>query len=173
MRNDCGSYELACWYYERGFAMGMAAGGSGLNSEINVTPMVDIMLVLLIIFMVVTPLLQHGVTVNLPKDMKNPDEDQRIIASNAIVIAIPANGEYYLGKDRVSKEQVKDRVDTMLKNIKKEEDKVVYIKSGIGVDYGDVVNVINEVRALGVDKIGLVADKKKGGPPPPGGKPAT
>jgi len=118
-------------------------------------------------------LLQHGVTVNLPKDMKNPDEDQRIIASNAIVIAIPNNGEYYLGKERVSKEQVKDRVDTMLKNIKKEEDKVVYIKSGIGVDYGDVVNVINEVRALGIDKIGLVADKKKGGPPPPGGKPAT
>jgi biopolymer transport protein TolR len=152
--------------------MGMAAGGGGLNSEINVTPMVDIMLVLLIIFMVVTPLLQHGVTVNLPKDMKNPDEDQRIIASNAIVIAIPNNGEYYLGKERISKEQVKDRVDTMLKNIKKEEDKVVYIKSGIGVDYGDVVNVINEVRALGVDKIGLVADKKKGGPPAPG-QPAT
>ncbi len=50
----------------------------------------------------------------------------------------------------------------MLDNIKKEEDKIVYIKSGIGVDYGDVVNVINEVRALGVDKIGLVADKKKG-----------
>ncbi len=148
--------------------MGMAAGGGGLNSEINVTPMVDIMLVLLIIFMVVTPLLQHGVTVNLPKDMKNPDEDQRIIASNAIVIAIPNNGEYYLGKERVSQEQVKDRVDTMLKNIKKEEDKVVYIKSGIGVDYGDVVNVINEVRLLGVDKIGLVADKKKGGPPAPG-----
>jgi biopolymer transport protein ExbD/biopolymer transport protein TolR len=148
--------------------MGMAAGGGGLNSEINVTPMVDIMLVLLIIFMVVTPLLQHGVTVNLPKDMKNPDEDQRIIASNAIVIAIPNNGEYYLGKERVSQEQVKERVDTMLKNIKKEEDKVVYIKSGIGVDYGDVVNVINEVRALGVDKIGLVADKRKGGPPAPG-----
>ena len=149
--------------------MGMAAGGSGLNSEINVTPMVDIMLVLLIIFMVVTPLLQHGVTVNLPKDMKNPDEDQRIIASNAIVIAIPSNGEYYLGKEKINTlEQVKERIDTMLKNIKKEEDKVVYIKSGIDVRYGDVVAVINEVRALGVDKIGLVADKKKGGPPTPG-----
>ena len=49
----------------------------------------------------------------------------------------------------------------MLGNIKKEEDKVVYIKSGVGVSYGDVVTVINEVRALGVDKIGLVADKKK------------
>ena len=143
--------------------MGMAAGGgSGLQSEINVTPMVDIMLVLLIIFMVVTPLLQHGVTVNLPKDLKNPEEDQRIIKDNSIVIAIPNDGEFYLGKERITKEQLKDRVDTMLKNIKKEEDKVVYIKSGVGVSYGDVVNVINEVRALGVDKIGLVADKKKG-----------
>lgn len=144
-------------------AMGSGTDSSGLNSEINVTPMVDIMLVLLIIFMVVTPMLQHGVTVNLPKDLNNPVEDQRIIKDNSIVIAIPSDGEYYLGKDRVTKEQVKDRVEKMLGNIKKEEDKVVYIKSGVGVSYGDVVTVINEVRALGVDKIGLVADKKKGG----------
>jgi biopolymer transport protein TolR len=147
----------------RRIIMGMAAGGGGgFTSEINVTPMVDIMLVLLIIFMVVTPLLQHGVTVNLPKDLKNPEEDQRIIKDNSIVIAIPNDGEYYIGKENVTKEQVKDKVEKMLANIKKEEDKVVYIKSGIGVSYGDVVNIINEVRALGVDKIGLVADKKKG-----------
>jgi biopolymer transport protein ExbD/biopolymer transport protein TolR len=151
--------------------MGMAAGGSGgFQSEINVTPMVDIMLVLLIIFMVVTPMLQHGVTVNLPKDLNNPEEDQRIIKDNSIVIAIPADGEYYLGKDRVAKEQLKDKVEKMLGNIKKEEDKVVYIKSGVGVSYGDVVNAINEVRALGVDKIGLVADKKKGGEAAPPAK---
>jgi biopolymer transport protein ExbD/biopolymer transport protein TolR len=125
--------------------------------------MVDIMLVLLIIFMVVTPMLQHGVTVNLPKDLKNPEEDQRIINDRSIVIAIPNDGEYYLGKDRITRDQLKDKVEKMLELIKKEEDKVVYIKSGVGVSYGDVVNVINEVRALGVDKIGLVADKKKGG----------
>ena len=144
--------------------MGMAAGGDGgFTSEINVTPMVDIMLVLLIIFMVVTPMLQHGVTVNLPKDLNNPEEDQRIIKDNSIVIAIPNDGEYYLGKEPVRKEQLKDKVEKMLGLIKKEEDKVVYIKSGVGVSYGDVVTVINEVRSLGVDKIGLVADKKKGG----------
>ena len=152
--------------------MGMAAGGSsGLTSEINVTPMVDIMLVLLIIFMVVTPMLQHGVTVNLPKDLNNPEEDQRIIKDNSIVIAIPNDGEFYLGKEPIRKEQIKDKVEKLLNNIKKEEDKVVYIKSGVGVSYGDVVTVINEVRALGVDKIGLVADKKKGGEAPPA-KPA-
>ena len=144
--------------------MGMAAGGGGgFTSEINVTPMVDIMLVLLIIFMVVTPMLQHGVTVNLPKDLNNPEEDQRIIKDNSIVIAIPNDGEYYLGKQRVAKEQLSDKVDTMLKGIKNENDRIVYIKSGVNVSYGDVVTVINEVRKLGVDKIGLVADKKKGG----------
>ena len=152
-------------------SMGAGTDQSGFNSEINVTPMVDIMLVLLIIFMVVTPMLQHGVTVNLPKDLQNPEEDQRIIKDNSIVIAIPTDGEYYLGKDRVTKEQVKDKVEKLLDNIKKEEDKVVYIKSGVGVSYGDVVTVINEVRALGVDKIGLVADKKKDGAAAPA-KPA-
>ena len=144
-------------------SMGAGSDQSGFNSEINVTPMVDIMLVLLIIFMVVTPMLQHGVTVNLPKDLNNPEEDQRIIKDNSIVIAIPNDGEYYLGKELVRKEQLKDKVEKLLGNIKKEEDKVVYIKSGVGVSYGDVVTVINEVRSLGVDKIGLVADKKKGG----------
>jgi biopolymer transport protein TolR len=145
--------------------MGMSGGGGSgdFNSEINVTPMVDIMLVLLIIFMVVTPMLQHGVTVNLPKDLNNPEEDQRIVKDTSVVISIPADGQYYIGKDKIAKELLKDKVEKMLELIKKEEDKIVYIKSGTGVSYGDVVTVINEVRALGIDKIGLVADKKKGG----------
>jgi biopolymer transport protein TolR len=145
--------------------MGMSGGGGtgDFNSEINVTPMVDIMLVLLIIFMVVTPMLQHGVTVNLPKDLNNPEEDQRIVKDTSIVIAIPEDGKYFIGKDKIEKDKLKDKVQKMLDLIKKEEDKIVYIKSGTGVSYGDVVTVINEVRALGVDKIGLVADKKKGG----------
>jgi biopolymer transport protein ExbD/biopolymer transport protein TolR len=146
--------------------MGMSGGGGGggLQSEINVTPMVDIMLVLLIIFMVVTPFLQQGITVALPKNMTNPDVDPNIIKESSIVISVPNDGEYYLGKVKVAKEQLAEKVDSMLqKNAKKDEDRIVYIKSGVGVSYGDVVNVINEVRKLGVDKIGLVADKKKGG----------
>jgi biopolymer transport protein ExbD/biopolymer transport protein TolR len=145
--------------------MGMAAGGGGggLQSEINVTPMVDIMLVLLIIFMVVTPFLQQGITVALPKNMNNPDVDPNIIKESSIVISIPNDGEYYLSKKRLQKEQLADEVDKLLQKIKNEQDKIVYIKSGVGVSYGDVVNVINEVRKLGVDKIGLVADKKKKG----------
>ena len=147
--------------------MGMSGGGGGggLQSEINVTPMDDIMLVLLIIFMVVTPFLQQGITVALPKNMNNPDVDPRIIKESSIVISIPNDGEYYLGKIRVQREQLTEKVDSMLQKIKNEQDRIVYIKSGVGVSYGDVVNVINEVRKLGVDKIGLVADKKKGGKP--------
>ena len=138
-------------------------GGGGLQSEINVTPMVDIMLVLLIIFMVVTPFLQQGITVALPKNMNNPEVDQNIIKESSIVISIPNDGQYYLGKISVPREQLTEKVDRMLQNIKNEQDRIVYIKSGVGVQYGDVVNVINEVRKLGVDKIGLVADKKKKG----------
>ncbi len=144
-------------------SMSTGGGSGGLQSEINVTPMVDIMLVLLIIFMVVTPFLQQGITVNLPKNMANPDVDPRIIKESSIVISIPADGEYYVGKQRLQREQLTEKVDKMLENIKNDQDRIVYIKSGIGVSYGDVVSVINEVRKLGVDKIGLVADKKKGG----------
>ena len=145
--------------------MGMSGGGgAGLQSEINVTPMVDIMLVLLIIFMVVTPFLQQGITVALPKNMNNPDIDPNIIKESSIVISVPNDGEYYLGKKRVTKEELKDQVDKLLKDKqRKEEDRIVYIKSGVGVSYGDVVEVINQVRQLGVDRIGLVADKKKKG----------
>jgi biopolymer transport protein TolR len=145
--------------------MSMSGGGGpgGLQSEINVTPMVDIMLVLLIIFMVVTPFLQQGITVALPKNMNNPDVDPRIIKESSIVVSIPNDGEYYLGKQRLQREQLTEKVDSLLQKIKNEQDRIVYIKSGVGVSYGDVVNVINEVRKLGVDKIGLVADKKKKG----------
>ncbi len=143
--------------------MGMSAGGGGgLQSEINVTPMVDIMLVLLIIFMVVTPFLQQGVTVAIPRDMNSPDVDPAIIKESSVVVSIPTDGQYYIGKEQVTKEELGTRIDKMLKN-KTEAEKIVYIKSGVGVAYGTVVDIINIIRKSGVDKIGLVADKKKKG----------
>ena len=143
--------------------MGMTAGAGGrsLQAEINVTPMVDIMLVLLIIFMVVTPFLQPGITVQVPKNMNNPEVDKRITNESSVVVSIPSDAQYYLGKRRVQKEQLAEEVGRMLEKIKNEQDHIVYIKSGVGVSYGDVVIVINEVRKLGVDQIGLVADKKQ------------
>ena len=143
--------------------MGMQAGGAGgFSSEINVTPMVDIMLVLLIIFMVVTPFLQKGITVAIPRDLRSPDEDQNINKESSVIVSIPKDGEYYLGKKKAGLEDLKSAVEKALAN-KKEEDKIVYIKSGVEVSYGEVVKVINAVREKGVDKIGLVADKKKKG----------
>ena len=143
--------------------MGMSGGGGGgLQSEINVTPMVDVMLVLLIIFMVVTPFLQQGITVAIPRETKYADEDTNINKESAVIISVPNDREYYLGKKRVSLDDLKTEVEKALEK-KKEEDRIVYVKSGIGVSYGEVVNVINAVREKGVDKIGLVADKKKKG----------
>ncbi len=142
--------------------MGMTTGSStgGPQSEINVTPMVDIMLVLLIIFLVVTPFLRPGINVPVPQDMNNAEIDKKITSESSVVISIP-NVEYYIGKRRLQREQLADEVKVLLEKITNEQDRIVYIKSGVGVSYGDVVNVINEVRKLGVDKIGLVVDKKQ------------
>ncbi len=148
--------------------MGMKIGGTDeYNSEINVTPMVDVMLVLLIIFMIVTPLLQQGITVNIPRDLEAPEEDQYINNEKAVVVAIPNNYEFYIGKDRYSravlgekiKEVMGEVIDRRLKG--ETEKRIVYIKSDVNVDYGTVVEAINIIRAQNVDKIGLVADKKK------------
>ena len=145
--------------------MGMtASGSSGLNSEINVTPMVDIMLVLLIIFMVITPLLQSGVSVVLPKDMRNPEEDKNIIKESSVVVAITRDNQFFVGKERVDPIDLKDLIVKKMEN-KQPQDRIVYVRSDIGANYGSVVEVINTVRQAGIDQIGLVADKKKGGRP--------
>ena len=144
--------------------MGMTGGGSeGLQSEINVTPMVDIMLVLLIIFMVVTPLLQSGVTVVLPRG-NNPEEDANIVKDTACVVSIPFEGAYYLGRELVRDEptliaKIKAKMDAQ----KPSDPKVVYIKASNNVQYGEVVKVVNAIREAGFEQLGLVADKKKAG----------
>jgi len=142
--------------------MGMEIGGaSEYNSEINVTPMVDVMLVLLIIFMIVTPLLQQGVSVNLPRDMVSPDEDGDIAKDTSVVIAIPDNNNFYIGKEQYPLDALGDKVKRLMEN-KTPEKRIVYIKSGVEVDYGRVVDAIKTIRKQDIDKIGLVADQKKG-----------
>ena len=143
--------------------MGAKIGGSDeYNSEINVTPMVDVMLVLLIIFMIVTPLLQSGVTVNIPRDLNAPDEDADITKDTSVVISIPDNNNFYVGKDQFPITALGEKVQSMMKD-KAPDKRIVYIKSGVDVNYGTVVQAIDEIRRQDIDKIGLVADKKKGG----------
>lgn len=140
-------------------------GEQEFNSDINVTPMVDVMLVLLIIFMIVTPLLQQGVSVNLPREMISPDEDGDIAKDTSVVVAIPDNSNFYIGKDMYPLDQLGDVIKRRMEG-KAPEKRIVYIKSSIEVEYGQVVKAIDVIRKQDIDKIGLVADKKKGGEAP-------
>jgi biopolymer transport protein ExbD/biopolymer transport protein TolR len=127
----------------------------GAVSEINVTPLVDVMLVLLIIFMVITPMLQKGVSVDLAR-VHNPRLMQAAEKEDATVLAITRDGKIYLGSDTIASDKVtarvKDRVADKL-------DKTVYVKSDARAKYGDVVSIVDAVRAAGVDAIGLLAEK--------------
>ncbi len=143
--------------------MSMKIGGTDeYNSEINVTPMVDVMLVLLIIFMIVTPLLQQGVSVNLPRDMISPDPDEDIAKDTSVIVAIPDNSNFYIGKEQYPLDALGDVIKRRMEG-KTPDKRIVYIKSGVEVDYGRVVAAIETIRKQDIDKIGLVADKKKGG----------
>ena len=144
--------------------MSMSVGGTDeYNSEINVTPMVDVMLVLLIIFMIVTPLLQQGVSVNLPKNMVNPAQDEEISKDTSVVITITDNNKFYIGKEELSLDSLADKVKEKMKG-RSPDKKIVYIKADVAVKYETVVKAIDTIRKQEVDKIGLVADKKKGQP---------
>lgn len=146
--------------------MAMSSGGADdFNADINITPMVDIMLVLLIIFMVVTPLLQQGVTVNLPRETENAQQELAINKETSVVLAIPKNDEYYIGKERFPKDMIGEKIAKLMER-KTEAEKIIYIKSGVEVDYGNLVEIINIIRKQNIDKIGLVADRKKGGAKP-------
>lgn len=144
--------------------MGMSAGGSGSNftSEINVTPMVDVMLVLLIIFMVITPLLQSGVSVTLPQNMLNPEEDAQINKESSVIIAITAENEYFVGRDQVALADLQSTVQRLMQDKTEEAERIVYIKGDINTQYGNVVDVVDRIRNTGITRIGLVADRARG-----------
>ncbi len=139
---------------------GQVGGSNEYNSEINVTPMVDVMLVLLIIFMIVTPLLQQGVSVNLPRDMISPDQDPEIAKDTSVIVAIPDNNNFYIGKEQYPLNALGEKISKLMEN-KTPDKRIVYIKSGVDVEYGKVVEAIDTIRKQDIDKIGLVADKKK------------
>jgi biopolymer transport protein ExbD len=134
----------------------------------NVIPMADIMLVLLIIFMVVTPMLTKGLAVNLPK-VNNPSDLPNADKDDAIIVGISASGDIYLGSNKTDISQVADKVRDLVSD---RMDKTVYVKSDGRAKYGDVVKVVDEIRSAGVDNVGLETEKieQPGGrtaPPPP------
>jgi biopolymer transport protein TolR len=135
----------------------------------NVIPMADIMLVLLIIFMVVTPMLGHGHDVNLanvprPQDLPNADKD------DAIIVAVDREGHIYIGTTQTNEDQVTAEIRDKVKD---RIDKSIFIKSDRRAKYIDVTKVVDDVRSAGVDEVGLLTERverRSGTPtaPPPG-----
>jgi len=140
-------------------------------ADINVTPMVDVMLVLLIIFMVITPMLTKGQPIDLVRT-KNPITMQAADKEDAVLISVTRNGSVFLspGNLRVPVDQLPEKVKDLLTN---KPDKVVFIKSDARARYGAVEDVVDNVRAAGVDQIGLITeqipDATKAKAPEPGG----
>jgi len=138
--------------------MGMGGGGDrgSVNADINVTPMADVMLVMLIIFMVVTPMLQKGAPVDLPKT-KNPLEMSEADKDDAIRVGIARDGKFYLGTERIVVDDLAGKVTELLAS--REGDKTVYVKADARASYGDVVKVVDAIRTAGVDRVGLLSEK--------------
>src|SRR6201987_3537578 len=131
--------------------------GAKVNSNINVTPMVDVMLVLLIIFMVVTPMLQKGVTVDLAK-LNNPEQMPDADKEDALLVAVMRDGRVFFGNDQIAPDQltnkIKDRIATRA-------DKRVFVRADARAKFGAVVQVVDNVRSAGVDQLGLLTEQKK------------
>ena len=138
--------------------MGMGGGGDrgAVNADINVTPMADVMLVMLIIFMVVTPMLQKGAPVELPRT-KNPLDMAEADKDDAIRVGIARDGKFYLGTERIAVEDLSQKVTDILSS--REGDKTVYVKADQRASYGDVVKVVDAIRTAGVDRVGLLSEK--------------
>jgi biopolymer transport protein ExbD len=144
--------------------MGYKPKAPAIMAAPNVIPMADIMLVLLIIFMVVTPLLSKGVSVDMarvPNPIDLPDADK----DDAILVAVTRDGTIYLGSTKVGLEDLQTHVKDALAN---RVDKTVFVRSDARAKFGQVKAAVDEVRAAGVDNVGLLTQKvEKKGPPTP------
>jgi len=126
-------------------------------ADINVTPMVDVMLVLLIIFMVITPMLTKGVSVDLVKT-KNPITMQAADKEDAILISVTRNGSVFLspGNVKLTPDQLPERVRDLLTN---KVDKTVYVRADARARYETVEDVVDNLRAAGTSEIGLITEE--------------
>ena len=134
--------------------MAIKTGGGFLN-EINVTPFVDVMLVLLIIFMVTAPLMTQGVEVDLPttKTVKNLPQD-----SEHLVLSIKQDGTLFLDEYQVGIDELEEH----LKRLVAKQKKQLFLRADKEVAYGTVVQVMGEIKSAGIDRLGIVAEQTKG-----------
>ena len=138
--------------------MGMDLGGAkgGVKSDINVTPLVDVMLVLLIIMMLIAPMLQQGVSVKLPTASNTVDKPE---VQGQTVVAIGRDKQMYLNAKAISEGDLGTRVTEILENAK---EKIVLIKADEEVEYGAVMAAMDQLRQAGIEDIGLITERKKG-----------
>lgn len=132
-------------------AMGGRNDNRGIMAEINVTPLVDVMLVLLVIFMVTAPMMQQGVQVNLPK----ADTKAMTPAEESVVVSVDRSGKIYINKDEVQPAELKSRLTTMFASRAKKE---VFLKADAGVPYGEVVRAMADIKGAGIERLGMVTE---------------
>ena len=135
--------------------MAMSGGGGrgGLNSDINVTPLVDVMLVLLIIMMLIAPMLEEGVSVKLPIANNAVDKPS---SADQTIIAIGANRAMYVNAKQVPESDLANRVRELLES---KNEKVVIIKADQEVEYGAVMAAMDQLRQVGIEDIGLITER--------------
>jgi biopolymer transport protein TolR len=139
-------------------ALAVRNEGRKVNSNINVTPMVDVMLVLLIIFMVITPMLQKGKSVELAKTsnpIQMPDADKE----DALIIAVQRDGGIFL--DTTLIKDPGDLTQKVRERLESQKDKKVYVKADARAHYKAVVEVVDNVRSAGVSELGLLTEQKR------------
>jgi biopolymer transport protein ExbD/biopolymer transport protein TolR len=139
--------------------------GSKVNSNINVTPMVDVMLVLLIIFMVITPMLQKSVTVELAKT-NNPTPMEDADKEDALIVAVTNDGSIYF--DRVKLQNPGDLTQKVKDAVENRVNKEVFVKADARAKFKSVVDVVDNVRSAGVDELGLLTEQRRTTTPTPG-----
>ena len=137
--------------------MAMVSGGpsTGVTADINVTPMADIMLVLLIIFMITTPLLTDPLPINKPKAV-NAQEAPEVEGKDATTVSIDRMQQVYINREPVPLEQV---VERLIERAALAPEKPLFIKSDVAVPYGTVVDIINKARDAEIERIGLLVDR--------------
>ena len=139
--------------------MSMNVGGGGdIKADINVTPLVDVMLVLLIIVMLVAPLVQQGVSLTLPAAANTSDHPE---TSDQTTVAITSDQRFWLNGSQVPESELRQRIDEALEGKK---ERLILIKADVEADYGDVMKAMDELRSAGLEDIGLITERRTQGP---------